>query len=65
MEDEENDLLKKLKNFYREKRLNKTHILNRGQTTRPGENLPLEQEKTHKGNIVVRSEDFICLNMSI
>ena len=50
MEDEENDLLKKLKKFYREERLNKTHHLKRVQTTYHGENTSVDQEKTHKGN---------------
>ena len=62
MEDEENDLLKKLKNFYREKRLNKTHHLSRVQSTGPKENLSVEQEKTHKGKVVI---NFICVSMSV
>ena len=54
MEDEENDLLKKLKKFYREERLNKTHHLKRVQTIHDGKKPSLEQEKTVKGNVVTK-----------
>ena len=54
MEDEENDLLKKLKKFYREERLNKTHHLKRVETTYHGENTSVNQEKIHKGNVVTK-----------
>ena len=54
MEDEENDLLKKLKKFYREERLNKTHHLKRVQTTHDGKNPSLEQEKTLKGKVLTK-----------
>ena len=62
VEDDENNLLKKLKKFYREERLNKTHHLNRAYTSGErmmsrdivGKGLPSGQMKFQTGTCVCR-----------
>ena len=70
MEDDENNLLKKLKKFYRDERLNKTHHLNRLETCDQassrrslGKSSPSGRRKSQTGNLnyIIRQLNFSFL----